>query len=154
MSRENRYDGSFSSEVEELAPVAGPTTNGRRRSRKLSLRFDSMGKEVERVRSSHLAVPCGNRHPFADYRFNKKLGAGAFSVVYKGTSVYNENATVAIKEVRTSELTKDQAQDLQTEMNILSQLQHKNIVKLTAVFVVPEKIFLVRKKFQNFNGQF
>ena len=138
----NRYD----SLTEEVVVEEVQTTNifGRRRSRKLSLRNLDLKLGEENVQSDRLAVPCGNRHPFADYRFNKKLGAGAFSVVYKATSVYNDAAVVAIKEVRTTGLNKEQLHDLQTEMNILSQLHHKNIVNLTGVFFVQEKIFLVR----------
>jgi serine/threonine protein kinase len=142
----NRYESASEEFREDQQPVT--IVNGvnslfaRRRSRKLSVRGIEVS-DVERVRIDHLAVPCANRHPFSDYRFNKKLGAGAFSTVYKCTSVFNDTQVVAIKEVRTSDLTKDQLLDLQTEMNILSQVHHKNIVNLNAVFILPDKIFMV-----------
>jgi serine/threonine protein kinase len=149
----NRYESGSEDFREDQQPVvlgAGGINGlfGRRRnSRKLSIRNLDARPDLERVRVDHLAVPCASRHPFGDYRFNKKLGAGAFSTVFKCTSVFNETQMVAIKEVRTADLTKDQLLDLQTEMNILSQVHHKNIVNLNAVFIQQDKIFMVRHKF-------
>lgn len=98
---------------------------------------------VEKIKPGQIMVPSYKKHPFTDYKFTKKIGNGAFSVVYKGTSVSNESIKVAIKEIRTGQLSKNQLIDLQMEMNILSQLKHPNIVQLYSVFVLPEKVFMV-----------
>jgi serine/threonine protein kinase len=68
---------------------------------------------------------------------------GAFSVVYKGMSVYHVGEKVAIKEVNITKLASTQLEDLRHEVNILSQLKHPSIVQLYAVYSVTDKIFLV-----------
>lgn len=138
ISQGNRYDSSMEEDD------SNPRASGRRRSNSnIRRNSNSFDQDLAPVRPGLLSVPCGRRHPFADYRFHKKIGSGSFSNVYKGVSVTNPNITVAIKEVRIMMLTKNQIADMKTEMNILSQLRHANIVRLVSVFVLPEKTFMV-----------
>ncbi len=88
-------------------------------------------------------MPIIRRHPFTDYRFTKKLGQGAYSVVFKGIPTADNEDKVALKEICISKLSKTQMEDLRKEMNILSQLNYNHIVKLHRVFITQEKIFLV-----------
>ena len=119
--------------------------SGKRKGRRSSKQLDlACPPSIEPIRLNYIAVPSYKKHPFTDYKFVKKIGTGAFSVVYKGASVLNEVHKVAVKEIRTDNLSKNQLVDLQNEMNILSQLRHPNIVKLMSVFMLPEKVFLVR----------
>ena len=104
---------------------------------------DNDGKLLEPVKLNYLAVPIIRRHPFTDYRFTKKLGQGAYSVVFKGIPTNDIEDKVALKEICVSKLSKTQMEDLRKEMNILSQLNFNHIVKLHRVFITQEKIFLV-----------
>ncbi len=50
---------------------------------------------------------------------------------------------VAIKEIDTSKLSQKRLNDLNIEMNVLSQLAHENIVRLFEVYMLNDKIYLV-----------
>lgn len=104
---------------------------------------DNHGKLLGPVKLNYLAIPIIRRHPFTDYRFTKKLGQGAYSVVFKGIPTNDTEDKAALKEICISKLSKTQMDDLRKEMNILSQLNFNHIVKLYRVFMTQEKIFLV-----------
>lgn len=86
------------------------------------------------VNSSVLDVPYINRYPFNEYRYMKKLGIGKTSIVYKATSVKDEKERFAIKEIKVSELKRQEFEDFRYELNILSQLSHPSIMKLHSVY--------------------
>ncbi len=88
-------------------------------------------------------MPSYQGHPFVRYRFIKKVGVGAFSHVYKAVSEDEDRHVVAVKEVNVTALTKQQLSDLQSEINILSQLDHVSIVRLFCVYSIPDKIYLI-----------
>lgn len=94
-----------------------------------------------------LDAPLHQYNPIVDYKYNKVLGKGSFSVVQKATSVHGKvgdvPAEVAIKEIQFKNLTSAQLQNLQFEMNVLSQLHHPSVVALYHVYRTPQKIFLV-----------
>jgi serine/threonine protein kinase len=50
---------------------------------------------------------------------------------------------VAIKEIDTTQLSPKRLQDLHKEMNILSQLNHDNIVRLYQVYMLNDKIYMI-----------
>jgi serine/threonine-protein kinase ULK2 len=68
---------------------------------------------------------------------------GSFAVVRIATSVKTKTKIV-IKEIYTGDLLPIQLEDLEKEMKILSQLQHKNIVRIVEVFKEPSTTYLVR----------
>jgi serine/threonine protein kinase len=107
---------------------------------------------VAQVLANKLDVPFYRKHPFYDYRFDKKLGDGAFSSVYKVTQVTKTGQLVmrnfssdekspdwrplrfAIKEVMLADLTIHQLTNVQREMQFLSQLNHPDVVRMHAVY--------------------
>lgn len=71
------------------------------------------------------------------------LRRGSFATVFKGVLVSDEQVKVAIKEINIRTLGKQQLQDLNMEMNILSQLDHESIMEIYAVYTLPDKLFMV-----------
>ena len=67
------------------------------------------------------------------YRFEEELGRGSFAVVYKGVQV-DSGERVAIKVFDKTALDEDDELALQSEVDILSQLDHPNTVKLIEIF--------------------
>lgn len=63
--------------------------------------------------------------------------------MFKGVLVSDEHVKVAIKEINLRTLGKQQLQDLNMEMNILSQLDHESIMEIYAVYTLPDKLFMV-----------
>lgn len=98
---------------------------------------------IEIVKPHVLSVPIYERHPFSDYKFNKKVGEGSFATVFKGISIHNDKLKVAVKEINVRTLGKQQLHDLNMEMNILSQLHHDSIVKIYAVYSTLDKTFMI-----------
>ncbi|KAJ1984251.1 Serine/threonine-protein kinase [Dimargaris verticillata] len=64
-----------------------------------------------------------------DYVLGTEIGRGSFATVYKG---YNKltNATVAIKSVSRSQLTKKLLENLESEIALLKRANHPNVVSL------------------------
>lgn len=95
------------------------------------------------IEINRLDVPREENHPYGSYRVSKKIGYGGFSVVYTGHKASDVKEKVAIKEIDISQLSPKRIEDLHIEMNILSQLSHENIVRLYAVYMQNEKIYMV-----------
>ncbi|RYG64357.1 hypothetical protein EON64_14165 [archaeon] len=64
-------------------------------------------------------------------------------MVYTGHKATDIKEKVAIKEIDTTKLSPQRLEDLNIEMNILSQLNHENIVRLYAVYMLNDKIYMV-----------
>lgn len=140
----NRYDYSESTEILPEAVESALKVLEDRGAEK----FDSKGN----VLANHLAVPFYRKHPFYDYRIDKKLGDGAFSSVYKATQVTKTGQLVmnnfsldenspdwrplrfAIKEIMLEDLTNQQLTNVQREVQFLSQLNHPDVVRMHAVY--------------------
>lgn len=96
------------------------------------------------VLQNRLVIIPLRRHPYIDYRFGNKLGEGAYSFVFKGISVKDNVTKVAIKEISIDKaLGRGSPNDVAREINILSQLKHKCIVRLYNIYSVQEKTFLI-----------
>jgi len=67
------------------------------------------------------------------YKFDKVLGEGSFAVVRKGIKK-TSNEEFAIKIIDKTTLESDDQMALQTEVEILSQIDHPNIVKLYEIY--------------------
>ena len=79
-----------------------------------------------------------------DYTFSsKKIGKGAFSVIYKGTHRYNKKV-YAIKEISYENLNKIK-NTIKREFTVMKKLNHPNIIKLHEVFFDSENknVYLV-----------
>ncbi|KAK7684632.1 hypothetical protein QCA50_012213 [Cerrena zonata] len=68
-----------------------------------------------------------------DYKLMNLLGEGAFSKVYKAVNVV-KNETVAIKIIDKGNLSTKQLMNIKNEINIMSKLNHINLLKLLDSF--------------------
>eukprot|EP00605_Chrysophyceae_sp_TOSAG23-4_P002825 GSChrysophyteH1.ASY1.ANO1.3110.1 assembled CDS len=119
----------------------------------------------------YLAAQCYFTHPSVDYRFEKKIGEGAFSNVYKASQLNKQGQVVmrnfsddpdnpnwrpmryAIKEIDLKNLSLQQLQNVEKEVQILSQLNHPDIVRMHALYLCsetqnPARLFLVLEYLQ------
>ena len=71
----------------------------------------------------------------ADWVLQQRAGSGSFAVVWKATHKIS-GKVVAIKEISTDRLNKKLRQSLESEVSILKQIHHKNIVHLQDVIEV------------------
>ena len=78
----------------------------------------------------------------ADWILQQRAGSGSFAVVWK--AVHKDSGKiVAIKEISTDRLNRKLKQSLESEVSILKQIHHRNIVHLQDVFylVMSSKAF-------------
>lgn len=79
------------------------------------------------------------------YKLGKQLGEGAFSVVKEG-SHRTSTESFAIKIVTKSKLSKEDEVALKDEINVLTELKHKHIIRLYDVFDEAQFYYLVTEK--------
>lgn len=77
----------------------------------------------------------GGQVLIGDWVLGSKIGAGSFAVVWKAKHALT-GQLVAIKEISTDKLNKKLKQSLESEISILKQITHKNIVQLLEVIEV------------------
>ena len=77
----------------------------------------------------------GGQVLIGDWVLGSKIGAGSFAVVWKAKHAVT-GQIVAIKEISTDKLNKKLKQSLESEISILKQITHKNIVQLLEVMEV------------------
>lgn len=89
-------------------------------------------------------------HYLANYTIEQEIGHGSFATVYLGREQVKEvkfcfsiaqytqksNAKVAIKVVSLAKLNKKLAENLVSEISILKNIEHPNIVKLYEIQVI------------------
>ena len=75
---------------------------------------------------------------------NRKLGEGAFGMVYGGEAFYDDRGwvAVAVKTLRTGSSLEEKI-DFLSEANIMKRFEHKNIVKLLGVCTRNEPIYAI-----------
>lgn len=77
------------------------------------------------------------------YKMGSELGRGRFSVVFDATHI-GENESYAVKEVKNESLhDEENLEALETEINILRQLQHPHIVALKEVVATSTYTYIV-----------
>ena len=76
------------------------------------------------------------------YRLGRTLGQGSFATVKLATEMATETAW-AVKIIKKSALTVSDAEALKSEMTILQQLQHTNIVGVHEIFDAPHFCYIV-----------
>jgi len=77
----------------------------------------------------------GGARCVGDWVITQNIGAGSFAVVWKARHAIT-GQVVAIKEISTDKLNKKLRQSLETEVSILKQITHRNIVQLLEVIEV------------------
>ncbi|XP_074349809.1 G-type lectin S-receptor-like serine/threonine-protein kinase RLK1 [Apium graveolens] len=60
--------------------------------------------------------------------FKQQLGRGSFGIVYKGVIQMSSTVIVAVKKI--DSLAQDGAREFKTEVNVIAQTHHKNLVRL------------------------
>mmetsp|Transcript_39669 Transcript_39669/g.45549 ORF Transcript_39669/g.45549 Transcript_39669/m.45549 type:complete len:113 (+) Transcript_39669:32-370(+) len=71
------------------------------------------------------------------------LGKGAFGKVFKAQSLTDKNFQVAIKMLNKKNMSDNDIKELGSEVQILNQLDHPNIVKYYEVYEDKKNLFLV-----------
>ncbi|KAL0033084.1 hypothetical protein WJX79_002163 [Trebouxia sp. C0005] len=83
-----------------------------------------------------------NLRSVASWVLQQKAGSGSFAIVWK--AMHKETGkVVAIKEISTDRLNKKLKQSLESEVSILKQIRHKNIVHLEDVVEESSYLYLV-----------
>jgi len=78
--------------------------------------------------------------PLDELVLGTKLGEGTFGVVYKGTW---RGTSVAIKKLKTQNLTNEIIEDFRNEIAILGKLRHPNVVLFMGAVTVPPELCMV-----------
>ncbi|EOY32486.1 CCHC-type integrase, putative [Theobroma cacao] len=65
---------------------------------------------------------------YATNEFKEELGRGAFGIVYKGALDMSSSSPVAVKRLNT--MVHDTEKEFKTEVNVIGQTHHKNLVRL------------------------
>lgn len=86
------------------------------------------------IRPTQLGVPLLVRYPYLDFRLQEVIGRGRFSTVYKASSLKDMSLKVAIKEVKLTDMNRQQLADFRYELNLLSNLRHPNLARIASVF--------------------
>lgn len=71
------------------------------------------------------------------------LGAGSYGQVFKATNIKDNTHVVAIKVIEKTGLSKEEIEDILNEVNILSTLDHPNIVKYYETYDDVRFLYLV-----------
>ncbi|KAL3148333.1 hypothetical protein ABBQ38_013792 [Trebouxia sp. C0009 RCD-2024] len=77
-------------------------------------------------------MPDATSRSVADWVLQEKIGRGSFAVVWKAIHAKTGHC-VAVKEISTDRLNKKLKQSLESEVSILKQIRHQNIVRLEDV---------------------
>lgn len=73
--------------------------------------------------------------------FKEELGRGSFGIVYKGVLQMSSSIIVAVKKI--DSLIQDGAKEFKTEVNVIAQTHHKNLVRLVGYCEEAENRLLV-----------
>lgn len=92
-------------------------------------------------------MPDTTPRSIANWVLQEKIGRGSFAVVWKAVHAETGHC-VAVKEISTDRLNKKLKQSLESEVSILKQIRHQNIVRLedvVEVMLLPSARLVVRK---------
>lgn len=86
-----------------------------------------------------ITMPDSSFRSVANWQLQQKIGQGSFAVVWKAVHAETGNF-VAVKEISTDRLNKKLKQSLESEVSILKQIRHRNIVHLEDVVEVGTRV--------------
>lgn len=98
----------------------------------------SKDKEKEKEKRTQIGI----------YSIGDILGKGGFGTVYKGLNT-ETGSFVAIKQVSLRNCTKDQIENIKSEINLLKKLDHKNIVKYIDHKETKSKLYIIIEFVEN-----
>lgn len=84
----------------------------------------------------------GSGNPKDKYKFGKKIGEGAFGVVYMAQNIQTD-ALCAIKVLKRTNLEKTVDEETIKEIELLKGLDHPNIIKILEFYESPTHYFIV-----------
>ena len=108
-------------------------------------------RRLSRAKLDVVAKPVyEDMQPFEHFQYEKKLGEGAFSKVYRAVKLKtSESNTVpanvdkfAVKEIYLKH-SQHQRVNMEREIKILSQLDHPAVVQMYAVYRIPSQMYIV-----------
>lgn len=85
--------------------------------------------------AAYFTMPDSSSRSIANWVLQQKIGSGSFAVVWKAVHA-ETRSVVAVKEISTDRLNKKLKQSLESEVSILKQIRHRNIVRLEDVVEV------------------
>lgn len=123
-------------DIADLNLVKSLSFNSKRDNQGPTLVDEANLKTLKMIKPTTLDVPFVNSSPFGAYRFENIVHKGKFSTLRIGKHV-REEKPVMIKEIMLSNLHKNEVTNLKYDMNVLSQLEHPNVLNLIAVHSPP-----------------
>ncbi|KAI0299616.1 hypothetical protein BC826DRAFT_932423 [Russula brevipes] len=83
-----------------------------------------------------------------DYQLGDSLGKGAFGQVYRALN-WATGETVAVKEIQLSNIPKGELGQIMSEIDLLKNLNHPNIVKYKGFVKTPEYLYIILEFCEN-----
>uniref|UniRef100_A0A175YFJ8 Receptor-like serine/threonine-protein kinase n=1 Tax=Daucus carota subsp. sativus TaxID=79200 RepID=A0A175YFJ8_DAUCS len=109
--------------------------------------FYIYSKKMQHLQPAKSSVETNVRH-FTSHElveatngFKEELGRGSFGIVYKGVIQMSSSVIVAVKKI--DSLIQDGAKEFKTEVNVIAQTHHKNLVRLVGYCEEEEHHLLV-----------
>ncbi|KAH9932708.1 kinase-like protein [Epithele typhae] len=90
----------------------------------------------------------GSNKLLREYQLGDSLGKGAFGQVYRALNLAN-GETVAIKEIQLSNIPKSEIGQIMSEIHLLQNLIHPNIVKYKGYEATPEYLYIILEFCEN-----
>ncbi|XP_043703175.1 G-type lectin S-receptor-like serine/threonine-protein kinase LECRK2 [Telopea speciosissima] len=87
-----------------------------------------ISKQVSSISETNLCSFTYEEIEEATNGFKEELGQGAFGIVYKGLYPFGSNNLVAVK--RLNKLVQEGEKEFKTEVSVIGQIHHKNLVRL------------------------
>jgi serine/threonine protein kinase len=84
-----------------------------------------------------------------NYKINEKIGKGSFSSVYIANKIDNKKQDFAIKVIKMNKVSEQTKENKKLEVEILSKVNHNNIIKLYDSFYHDGLLYMVFEKCDN-----
>ncbi|KAJ7644441.1 hypothetical protein FB45DRAFT_897923 [Roridomyces roridus] len=99
-------------------------------------------------RSGSTPGPSNNPKSLNDYQLGDSLGKGAFGQVYRALN-WATGETVAVKEIQLSNIPKGELGEIMSEIDLLKNLNHPNIVKYKGFVKTREYLYIILEFCEN-----
>ncbi|KAF8955254.1 hypothetical protein BDZ97DRAFT_1674389 [Flammula alnicola] len=99
--------------------------------------------------SSTSAPKPGSSKSLNDYQLGDSLGKGAFGQVYRASLNWATGETVAVKEIQLSNIPKGELPEIMSEIDLLKNLNHPNIVKYKGFVKTREFLYIILEFCEN-----